>query len=524
MKKIYLLILLLKTTIQFAANNNALPNFQVASDLDCLINFEHKISKKEQKKIREILIEIALKTDSRETIYASFSTVFPKLKLNQNSLEKDCILNRLYENKATLLACINPVSKELKPINAPSLSENQKQVLLSLMQLRTFFVLKYAYFDEKKEIFNAQWQQAISSVFVSKDIEENNAIRLILNALEDPHVHYKSNKNNVDKPYILKGEMWYVFPFQFKVINNEIFVSKKQDSKGKLINNNPQIKHGLKILEINGLSSKKWLDSIERKDGPFFQDRNYMLSNMLQLYYLYEKPTTFKFRNTDATTFELTIERIPLSLTDFQLIFQSATSEKTIANAKRPHFHYINYEKQSNKLLTEFFKSVSSKDTVVFDFRGYPTQQVTDATVLLFGTEEKKVSYSLLLNPRTGCYDVHEEISVFSTKNTPLKKEIKEKQLVLYGIIDNGTGSYVETVVMTYKTYLPDFQLIGEPSAGAWGTMEYEPIGDNGDVSYPYHQFYFYEKKFLNDQNLIKPDIPLTSEGIERFINFGQLK
>jgi hypothetical protein len=318
--------------------------------------------------------------------------------------------------------------------------------------------------------------------------------------------------------------MYYVFPFQFNAINNDILVSKKQDPKGKLINDNPKIKHGLKILEINGLSSKKWLDSIERKDGPFFQDRNYMLSNMLQLYYLYEKPTTFKFRNTDATTFELTIERTPLSLTDFQLIFQSATSEKTIANAKRPHFHYINYEKQSNKLLTEFFKSVSSKDTVVFDFRGYPTQEVTDATVLLFGIEEKKVSYSLLLNPKTGCYDVHEEISVFSTKNTPLKKEIKEKQLVLYGIIDSGTGSYVETVVMTYKTYMPDFQLIGEPSAGAWGTMEYEPIGDNGDVWYPYHKFYFYEKKYLNDKNLIVPDIPMTSEGIEKFINLGQLK
>lgn len=68
MKNLILFVLLLNTTIGIAANTNALQSLLISSDLDCLINFEHKPSKKEQKNIRATLIDIALKVETDAAI------------------------------------------------------------------------------------------------------------------------------------------------------------------------------------------------------------------------------------------------------------------------------------------------------------------------------------------------------------------------------------------------------------------------------------------------------------------------
>ena len=506
------------------AQNNLKNNLLFASDLDCLIHFEHKLSNKEATKVRQTLIALAQKSDDFGQIYATLLGGFPQLKLDKTSIQNGCKLERLYTDKEGVLKALNN-SENKKPTDFKgNLSEQTISDLTNLLQLRTTFLINYAYFEEKKAIFNDNWQQALDKCLTPQYREANSFWR-ILNALEDPHVGfkttYKGSKNEI--PCISKNKGFEVFPFHFKVVNSEFFVDKRSDPNHKLINDDKQIEDGTRILEINGLAAKVWIDSIDAEFTPAKSEREYMVQNMLFLYYFCEGETKFKMLNLkDSSTFVVPIKRTWISKEDFVAIFQGQPQNIFLP---RPHFKYVRYYEQSNKSLEKLLESTELHDTLVLDFRGYPTRghDVYSSTQLLLGNEPQKVSFSMMKNPKTGCFDVKEDETYFSKSNAKERAEIQAKGLILYGIIDGNTASYVETSVMTLKTYLPKMILIGQPTAGAFGTIDFGKIGKDIDINYPYHKFDFYEKSFINNKNQILPAVFMSKKEIIVFMKNGFL-
>ncbi len=504
------------------AQDNLKNNLLFASDLDCLIHFEHKLSNKEATKVRQTLIELAQKSDDFGQIYATLLGVFPQLKLDKTSIQNGCKLERLYTDKESILKALTNSEIEKPTDFKGNLSEQTTSGLTNLLQLRTIFLINYAYFEEKKAIFNDNWQQAVSKC-LTPQYKEANAFRQILNALEDPHVGFKTTYKGgkSETTCIYKNKGFDVFPFHFKVVNNELFVDKRSDPNHKLINDDKQIEDGTRILEINGLSAKVWIDSIDAEFTPAKSEREYMVQNILFLYYFCEGETKFKMLNPkDNSTFVVSVKRTWISQEDFKAIFQGETQNDF---SQRPHFRYVRYYKQSNKSLKKLLESTEMHDTLVIDFRGYPTRDVSSATQWLLGNEPQKVSFSMMKNPKTGCFDVKEDETYFSKSNVKERTEIQAKGLILYGIIDGNTASYVETSVMTLKTYLPKMTLIGQPTAGAFGTIDFGKIGKDIDIIYPYHKFDFYQKSFINNKNQIAPAVFMSQKEIIVFIKNGFL-
>jgi hypothetical protein len=526
MKSYLLFVFAFVTTTSFALNFSQIPHLRAASDLDCLINMQYKLSKKERQTVRQNLLDAASKTENETTIFTLFALKIPEYKLTSASLEKECIVNRLFANQETLttyLTSSNTITNTYPKRSFVIFTENQVQNLLTLLELRTVFVLKYAYFDEKKMMFNAQWEKAVEQCLTDDKVKLRMIIESVLNPLEDPHVSYKVLKSEKDIPYVVKNKMIYVFPFRFDVHNNEIFIWKKAYMSSQLPNDNALIEDKMKILAIDGIASKKWIDSLDKTDGPFLQKRDFMLQNMLFLYYIYEKPTVFTLQNAKGASFDVTVERSPIDRNAYKKMFWNPQLASSVDPKQRLHFRYIDYAEQSNKSLKTLIDAAQSKDTLVFDFRGYPERDVYRSSQLLWGTAVKDVAYSLLKNAKTGCFDVREEMNSYDKKQFAHRTEIEQKQLVVFGIIGEETASYVETAAMTFKTYTPNFMLIGAPTAGALGTIDFEKIGDGGQVTYPYHKFIFYDKKQVNQKSQTLPDLPMSKEAIDVFLTTGQL-
>ena len=403
------------------------------------------------------------------------------------------------------------------------MSDNQIKALVTLFQLRTLFVLKYAYFDEKKNIFNRQWRKAIEDLISLQNINESYAVRTVVKALEDPHVNYSYQTLNIKG--LMDVEDYNLFPFNFSLENNDLLIKKAHDPYHKLPSDTALIENNMKILEINGILSNKWIDSIEQKAGPFFLDKNSIICHMLFYFFLLDKPTVFKVINPKTQkeeTFE--ISRKPISKQDHEEIFKGKIPKIALLQHKRPRFHYIVYEEQNNKSLIELLNTGQPNDTLVIDFRGYPKNDLFLATQLLWGTEEKKVAYSLIQNPKTSCFDIREEMTSYNKKQIVERKIIEEKHYVIYGIISELSASYIETAIMTCKSYIPNFTLIGSPTLGALGTIDIAKLSDRGKITYPYHKFEFYNTNQMNARKQTIPDINMTKQEINSFILYGRLK
>lgn len=523
-KYLIFLIFFFKCNLALTAQDKVLESILLASDIDCLINFTHKISNKEQEKVRKYLVKIAETVNSKEEIYGHFINDFSHLKLTSKHLQNDCLIDRLYSNKNDLHAFIIDFQINKSELSFKNkLSDTHIKHLSTLLQLRTLFVLNYAYFDEKKDIFNQQWQKAVDNIIASSTLNEGYSIRSILYSLEDPHVTYRDIAPKIQG--LIRNDSIKLFPFRFRVENNELFIETVKDSERKLSQDTVLVENNMKVLEINGVSSKVWIDSVNRRAGPFFEDGNGWIANWLFYYYFIDEPANFRVispKTTKEVQFE--IQKKFMSMQDYESIFMRKISQKDILTYKRPHFHYTQYFIHNNKSLSALLKSLEVNDTLVLDFRGYPNNDLFSATQLLWGEKQKQVAYSLLKQPSTGCFEIREEMDSYNDKQMKDRIEIQNKKYVVYGIIGKATNSYVETAVMTCKVYTPNFTLIGHPSAGALGAINTYKLGEKVEITYPYHKFMFYSTKQMNEKNQIVPDIRMNQEEILTFLKYGILK
>lgn len=488
MRAIFFIFILFNNVIVAQTKTNPLISL---SDVYCILCANNNLKAKEQKKLATNLVELATRGTADNTVWnlvKDFSSTNNTAKRTSN-----CIDKRIFTELKTL--------EELKIENPIVLNLKQKESIETFFALKYQLSSRYAYIDEKTTLFHKQYNEHLTFIAENSKHELIYEIKKVLVGLEDPHLGVKIKGEDNSTPTLKDGKV-YIFPFRFvQNKSKEITIAAIPElSKSLVAWNNASIER------INDVKIEKIIDSIEVKFGPLGGGQYGTLVDYFRVYMFVEGTTSFELKNTLTEKDTLiTVERVPVSMENYYLFSSTKKAIPNVFSYKKVHF--IKYYETKNDGFADFLKNTNQKDTVIIDFRGYPKQDVMKATQLLIYGEPKKVSYSTEINFDNFCFEKISTDDYFPKQDIDARKKIDEKKLKIIGIIDNQTASYVETAVMTLKTYLGNnLKLVGQPTAGAHGTIDFIGLDKNITLQYPYHKFDFYLSQQLNEKKQIVPD------------------
>lgn len=346
---------------------------------------------------------------------------------------------------------------------------------------------EYAYSIKSRSISDTAFQLALAYILQNK-YPFNKVLNNMLVKLKDPHILLRDASKVNPMADIIRKDSLLLFPFDFSVRKERIYAIDRKT------------KHTYLLDSIDNYSTEKICDSIF-----FFVQSNNEEQNEQNIWLT----LSYSMFTTGSHRFSLldTAMKKKIHVTEKRSPVEARAHVQPYRNNYLPSFlkskKCLIFSRVTNREFIRFFNSLNDKDTVVIDFSGYPTKHIS-ALLKLLPEYEKPVASGLFSNHSTGCF-INKEVYTYNSKK--IKDRISKKNITIYGRINCYTGSYVETSVMILKTYLPNFIIIGTPSAGAMGAIEWKELPFGMKFSYPYHQFEFTDQTHVNKFSQIIPDI-----------------
>jgi C-terminal processing protease CtpA/Prc len=309
--------------------------------------------------------------------------------------------------------------------------------------IHTYNVLRhfFPYQNELKlnwdELLNTYLNQSVND---TTKIQHSNTLKRFLN-------HFKDGHMGVYCADIIEN---FAIPVSFEMIDLELYVKKIKDTT-------LNIKLGEKVLRINNMSSRKYIDSIRNLVLGSDQRQNYLIS--LQLSKGTQNDSIeIEFENNKKIEFKYTL--------DFFKQKWFYQREDTIAMRKiDDNICYINLSFCSSDTILKKMDSLRLYKAIIFDLRGYPLDGFSKILPYLgvYNDTNWLVRFDYI-QPYFKGYKIIEK----SWNLAPVPNPLNNIHIML---IDGRSISYAESVAGLFKFYGDKNYVIGSPSSGANGNV-----------------------------------------------------
>jgi C-terminal processing protease CtpA/Prc len=287
------------------------------------------------------------------------------------------------------------------------------------------------------ELLNTYLNQSVND---TTKIQHSNTLKRFLN-------HFKDGHMGVYCADIIEN---FAIPVSFEMIDLELYVKKIKDTT-------LNIKLGEKVLRINNMSSRKYIDSIRNLVLGSDQRQNYLIS--LQLSKGTQNDSIeIEFENNKKIEFKYTL--------DFFKQKWFYQREDTIAMRKiDDNICYINLSFCSSDTILKKMDSLRLYKAIIFDLRGYPLDGFSKILPYLgvYNDTNWLVRFDYI-QPYFKGYKIIEK----SWNLAPVPNPLNNIHIML---IDGRSISYAESVAGLFKFYGDKNYVIGSPSSGANGNV-----------------------------------------------------
>lgn len=309
--------------------------------------------------------------------------------------------------------------------------------------IHSYNVLRH-FFPYQNEL-KLNWDELLKtyltqSVNDTTKIKHSNTLKRFLNHFKDGHMGVYCND-------IIEN---FAIPVSFEMIDFELYVKKIMDTT-------QNINLGEKVVRINNMSSRKYIDSIRNLVSGSVQWQNYLISLQLSKG-IQNDGIEIEFENNKKIKFQYTI--------DFNKHKWFYQREDTIAIKKiDDNICFINLNYCSSDTILKKMDSLRLYKAIIFDLRGYPLPSFSK--ILPYLGVYNDANWMIRFDSIQPYFKSHKK-NEKSWNLSPVPNPLNNIHILL---IDGRSISYAESVAGLFKHYGDKNYIIGSTSSGANGNV-----------------------------------------------------